>query len=135
MNIIGIGAAIIAVGVGIAWYRADPTSLGDGTQQPAKTEIAAPAVVRTPSLDHTKPWFIKAGYPVCLSEAGLDALISNSVDAQNHSLKEPKLTDCTTLPDDRPVVEVDHIGWLQPDYVVRMSKGLLVVVPAIALRN
>jgi hypothetical protein len=85
-------------------------------------------------LDHSKPWFTRKGL-MCSTKEDLDILRENAVMQQSSSLKERKFAACWGVPDGDAVVEVDHDGVLQPDYLVRLPKGHLAWTSSIWLRN
>jgi hypothetical protein len=73
-----------------------------------------------PPLDHTKPWYVLKGAPLCSTKQDLAALRDNAVLDQSKSLKERASAACFAAPRDMRVVEVERNGTFQPDYLVRL---------------
>lgn len=91
-------------------------------------------------LDHTKPWFIKPGSPICVTKQDLAALRDNAVMQSSGSLRERKQVACvgaTSIDSDGdiPVTEVDRDGSFVPDYQVRLPNGSKWWTPSYTLHN
>jgi hypothetical protein len=88
-----------------------------------------------PLLDHAKPWFTRAGAPICATKEDLATLRENASLEFSHSLKERKPANCFAARDGIAVVEVDKDGSFDPDYQVRLPTRALAWVPNRGLRN
>jgi hypothetical protein len=88
-----------------------------------------------PALDHAKPWYTRDGARGCASKEDLAIFRENAALQAKKSLQERKLAACWGLVEGQLVVEVDHDGSFQPDYLVRTESGRLAWVPSYFLRN
>lgn len=99
-------------------------------------DAVAPSHEKSPLLlDHSKPWYTRAGWPLCATKGDLANLLDNLSLDEAKSLKERKWAVCIPAPDGMRVVEVEQDGSFAPDYRVRLPSGALVWIPGGGVRN
>lgn len=111
---------VALVGIFYEAYQTDEKNL---REHPEKVGVDSRTGRKT--IDLSKPLWISAGYPVCPSQAEVDALQSGAN------------SGCIKAPNDIPVTEMEMFGFLSPSYRVRPRVGAAtdLYVPLRSLSN